>query len=293
MLKTILDKAGVRGWLDRDTAYETAIYLSQGATFSVMVSQSGTPQLFLKASTHLSLATEADRFALANTDLPRFAPGFAGYDSSPGLEVVATRALASRAITISLAHRSSKAKKVREAIIDYFAETSRAARLQERDIHGGPEILVSHFAGTPLGDLVQMAVRDTKPLLEDLRPVRQHGDFVINNLALDDQDRLVVFDWEDYGVLSIPGLDLFTLEFSLHHEAALMRGRGQACHPERLLDTAACARAIGLTPETHAQLRLLHALGFLYIKRHYGPDVRARLETLIGSLARDHRALVA
>ncbi|HQR40299.1 MAG TPA: phosphotransferase, partial [Blastocatellia bacterium] len=50
-------------------------------------------------------------------------------------------------------------------------------------------------------DLVSLAELPSQP---------QHGDFVPNNFGLRD-DRLVIFDWEDYGRIDVPGFDLAVL----------------------------------------------------------------------------------
>lgn len=49
----------------------------------------------------------------------------------------------------------------------------------------------------------------------------QHGDFTLNNLAIDESGGLVLLDWEDYGKVQVPYFDLATLLFSV----AVAQGR--------------------------------------------------------------------
>jgi len=82
--------------------------------------------------------------------------------------------------------------------------------------------------------------RDTEtPNLATLPSIEQHGDFTANNLGFRHGDTPVVYDWEDYGLVDVPGFDVALLlasfaEFdairledlflnakSLHHDDAL------------------------------------------------------------------------
>jgi hypothetical protein len=49
-----------------------------------------------------------------------------------------------------------------------------------------------------------------------LPPVRQHGDFYVHNLGVY-RDALIVLDWEEFGLESLPGLDVAILLLSLNH----------------------------------------------------------------------------
>lgn len=59
------------------------------------------------------------------------------------------------------------------------------------------------------------------PIVGRLPPVPQHGDFTYVNCSTTDDGRLIVFDWEDYGLVRCPGFDLATFVVSHWHH-----GRG-------------------------------------------------------------------
>lgn len=44
--------------------------------------------------------------------------------------------------------------------------------------------------------------------------ISQHGDFAINNIAIDSKGNLILFDWENFGIINYPIFDLATLLFS-------------------------------------------------------------------------------
>lgn len=54
-----------------------------------------------------------------------------------------------------------------------------------------------------------------------LPEVNQHGDFTFTNLGIREGQRLIAFDWEDYGRIKLPGLDLATFLASLFHHGKL------------------------------------------------------------------------
>ena len=51
---------------------------------------------------------------------------------------------------------------------------------------------------------------------ERLAPVLQHGDFAVNNIGVS-HGALVFFDWEDFGLIDLPGFDLAVLLLSLNN----------------------------------------------------------------------------
>lgn len=56
--------------------------------------------------------------------------------------------------------------------------------------------------------------RKWQKVLEQLQPIPQHGDLAINNIART-PGNLVIFDWEDFGLIDIPCFDLCILLLSV------------------------------------------------------------------------------
>jgi len=113
--------------------------------------------------------------------------------------------------------------------------------------------------------------------------IAQHGDFTLNNLGLDG-GRLVIFDWEDFGKVHLPGLDLCTAlasDAAFDPQRLVQVGRGPYA---RLVD-AACP-ALGLTPALFVRLVPLYLAVFLDLKQQYGAAIRDAIRNLIPATMR-------
>ena len=114
----------------------------------------------------------------------------------------------------------------------------------------------------------------------------QHGDLVLNNLGLTADGAVVVFDWEDFGMSSLPGLDLFTFELSMAADPTLLlECRRHASVAAQRFTRQACA-AMGIDVPTYEALTPVYALVFRFLKRNYGPGVRERMDQLLLDLDR-------
>ena len=121
--------------------------------------------------------------------------------------------------------------------------------------------------------------------LPSLPALPQHGDLVLNNLGLRPNRELVIFDWEDYGAVMLPGLDLFTLDNSIRQDLDLRRASSPSPTSACGLDIGRLAAALGLSRQLYEELKLSYALVFRYLKRNYSAEVRARVDELIRDLA--------
>jgi len=118
--------------------------------------------------------------------------------------------------------------------------------------------------------------------LATLPAVLQHGDFVANNLG-HRGDEPVVYDWEDFGRISVPGYDVAMLMGSLCRHAPqdivrLLEGEGEAAAFFRALVAGS-----GLPWGRFVMLMPLYYALFWVVKRthRYRSDVQATaLETL-------------
>jgi hypothetical protein len=112
----------------------------------------------------------------------------------------------------------------------------------------------------------------------------QHGDFVLNNLGLR-HEGLVVFDWEDFGKIALPGLDLCTLLVSaIDTDAATAADAlaGRDAPGRRLAPTVATAcGALALSVAQFHRLVPLYLLAFLQLKERYATAVHERIAGLL------------
>ncbi len=97
----------------------------------------------------------------------------------------------------------------------------------------------------------------------------QHGDFVLNNLGVHD-DQIIIFDWEDYGRIQLPGFDLVTFLISLFHfdidklvEELYLNPTIQRC-------TKPYMTYLDCSIEEFIEYMPLYLYAFLYIKQQFG-----------------------
>jgi len=123
--------------------------------------------------------------------------------------------------------------------------------------------------------------------LPQLRAIAQHGDFALNNLGRT-RDGLAIFDWEDYGRVSVAGYDLATLLLSLAGFDARRLARALGSDSlEAAIARRACER-LGMTTTALVELLPLYLALFIEAKSSnaYGPEVAGRAIDALASLAR-------
>jgi len=280
MLSDVLAIVVAEGWFDTTPPFEKTIYLSQGSAQCVLLSRNGEPECFIKFTNLMSLAAEAERMARSFECFPHQTPRFIGYASRPPLEVLATSAVTFCPVTgqMMLARRNRAAVC---AGLERFFRCMRESQTANRAQHGWFAGMCEYFSGHAADSAAAIGLARLGDALDSLAPMAQHGDLVLNNLGLRSNAELVIFDWEDYGAVELPGLDLFTLENSIQRD--LVPGRSHAAVPA--LDRRRLCEALGLPLQLYESLRLSYALTFRYLKRNYNAEVRDRLDDVIERLA--------
>lgn len=146
-----------------------------------------------------------------------------------------------------------------------------------------------YFESHPLRNAALRGLDHLRAAFQGLPAQAQHGDFVANNLGLSSVHRLAIFDWEDYGAVDVPGLDLFTLEISmsdaLSAPAALRSTPARDRRRPVGFDIDRMCRALGLPRPLYEQSALAYGFVFRFLKRNYGPEIRERLDQLLEGLS--------
>jgi hypothetical protein len=246
----------------------------------------------LKASEFIDLGKQYDDYRRAWSDYSAYVPRPLGYCARDGWSIMVSEGVPHVAIRRAdvLRSRWRGAGDLAAQLWTYFG--SRPCHGDVLSENDGQDALVSrlaaHFSSSGLSRVADACITQATALgIESMATRPQHGDFVLNNIGRAG-DRLVVFDWEDYGKVSLPGLDIFTLCFSM------LEGAGDALHsmmrPDIRLAPAAAVfleRACGGQGIDLAMFRRLapfYLLVFLYLKRNYGASVQHRLTALLSKL---------
>jgi aminoglycoside phosphotransferase (APT) family kinase protein len=115
------------------------------------------------------------------------------------------------------------------------------------------------------------------PEIAALPRVYQHGDLSLNNIGVADGE-LIFFDWEDFGLVDVPGLDLAIVLLSLHDfdAVALMRQLSTQSLEQRLMQSGSAR--LGMAVQTFLLLFPAYLSLFASMKamRGYDAEVSAR-----------------
>jgi hypothetical protein len=230
---------------------------------------------------------EYHNYCDASRSFPKYVPEILGREFRNGREVIVIRGIPHRHVPsgeLALDRRGIVRK-----IVGFFEASSAGARI------AAPAEPHQRFLGQTearVADAVCTAITrewTASGHLDRLPHIRQHGDFVMNNLGVT-RAGLVVFDWEDFGRIAFPGLDLCTLlasdaRFSADQLRAIMRADSRQTRAYVELIDRSCP-LIGLTPVLFRQLIPLYLVMFLDLKRDYGRTIGQVVTKLIHELRR-------
>lgn len=284
MLSAALAIAQQEGWLTSDAASAASIHLSLGATVSAVVRNRRQTRCFLKFSEQQDLSLEAHRSSAAHTAFPQHAPRCLGFRATGQLSVLATEALRSDAISATFLSSARNARQFGNQLVNFFAQCKRSAKLAESlvgETAMNIDTVLAYFQECPTGAEAFHCLKDARADVEAWKHHPQHCDFVLNNLAINDEGNLVVYDWEDYGTFGILGLDLFTMEFSLARQLGIPFALSHECLSLPGLPIGECCRALELDLTAYRKLRPAYAALFRFVKRVYGPGIQHLLDDLL------------
>ena len=290
MLSRVLQIVREQGWYDLSRPFDKTIHFTRGPALWMRLSRQGQGGVHLKFSELASLADEALRTQRASLDFRSLAPRHLGHAGSPPLEVLASQAIDFQAVGAGTWLGRGQGDRVADGVTGYFVRMAQlsAARTSGYRRPEWFEALREFNASHPRAREVGREIDRLGQALEALPSMAQHGDLVLNNLGLAEGGRLVVFDWEDYGRVDLPGLDLFTLQWSLEQEALSHDGlRDSADRAARTLVSAGC-EALMLPEPVYRDLAAAYALVFRWLKRPYGVPIQQRVDRLIEGLLETH-----
>lgn len=245
----------------------------------------------VKASELTPLAPAYRAHEVAWRSLPGFVPQPLGFFSRNGWDLALTEGV--DAIPVHSDHLRRSRSIRNEDLLGVLTGMAPNPDLPQEyaDPRSLLEALREHFGDRPEANVAELWL--TAAAVDELRalPIRpQHGDFVPNNLGLCDRG-LVVFDWEDYGVVNLAGFDLCTLiaaglNFRAPDLANVISGPVRARDDwwSPLID--GYCRGVGIEATTFRRMIPLHLAIFLFLKRRYGSQVKKAVGSALQELIR-------
>ena len=260
-----------------------AIDITAGDAFSIAAYLDRNRFLQVKASEFVPLLGLFEVQTRAWSRYPDMVPRPLGHREQSPWSVMVSEGIPHRPVCRAdfLGRWPGAAGRMAEPVLAYFQSAAPAAAVGNTQRRLLDEV-VHHFDATPLARLASECVDDAKAHGVESLPERpQHGDFVVNNLGRCGQ-RLVVFDWEDYEKTGLPGLDVFTLGWSLlGHDSNALDTLSRADDPRLAAFLRRACEGQGLDPGQFRRLARFYLLVFLYLKRNYGARVQERLTALL------------
>jgi hypothetical protein len=242
----------------------------------------------VKCSEVISLREEARIYAEAAAHYADFVPRTLGYCVRDGWEIFVTEGVAHRQFFPDDLRNPRHARNW-IPILCRFLEQSWLNRrtVGQSDTVALLGMLETRFKDSSFAPLLIPWCSGTgQRELEALGSIRQHCDFVPNNLGVT-ASGLVIFDWEDYGKICLPGLDLCTLVltcFDVDVDALSLDGGLVVTERCAGFVIPACA-ALRMDVSLFWRLVPLYMLVFLYLKSTYASDVRNRIDALLRRVA--------
>jgi hypothetical protein len=268
------------------------VNLTLGEAMSISAFSGAQRFLQIKASQFIDLSREFSTYQRAWADYPDFVPRPHGYCTRGRWQMMISEGIAHDPFSPKLLTKFDEQHiplLVRD-LLRYFESGKKRAP----SVHAAHAQLLRtlelHFAATPYVALAKQWIKHALANgVHSVPTVAQHGDFVVNNLAITTSARLAIFDWEDYGQIALQGMDLASLTISAWGaDPELIRALAQphADLPQPLLAflRRACI-ASGIEFEHFRILIPLYVLVFLYLKRNYGSNVQRMFGDLLRHLS--------
>lgn len=239
-----------------------------------------------KVAEHVTLGEEVRVYHEALRAYGDFMPAPIGYSVRGPWEIFLAEGIEHRPLSVNPLNHSRRAHKLRDELSRFFARGARRTTPNPpaHDYDALLKRLDATFSETPFASLITYwRSSEATQLLDAIGAAPQHGDFVTNNIGTR-KTRLVVYDWEDFGKVSLPGFDLCTFAISLMNDGmvdadGLTRGRPSGDRLGTLVNPACVA--MDLDVDQFWRLVPLYLLTFLHLKQGYGSRIRSRIERLL------------
>lgn len=251
------------------------VAISTGDSLSFEVDCGSRGWFHVKVSRHVRLLEQYEAYRLAYSRFPQFVPEPLAYCSLDDLSILIARLVDCD----PLRHSDLSLNHWQQQLTGFFEDT-QATQLN-CDVGGPFQFKVKldeYFSRLDGSDSLRCRyLREMTGAFESSMPcIPQHGDLAINNLG-NCRDRLVVFDWEDYGAVDAAGLDICLLALSVTrldpNAVRQIRDTPNPSGSPWAFAGPACV-AIGLEFREFRRLLPLYLLAFRYLKRNYTSSIR-------------------
>jgi hypothetical protein len=226
----------------------------------------------VKVSSERPLRDEYVALRIAHEAFPDNVPQPVGFYQKSGLEILICRGIRHKKVRSLQDYRHIIHKEIKAILkgskIFFREEKPSSPHMQQL------MTACDYFKNRPFSN----AMRDwlgnlNSTLVNSLPHIKQHGDLTLYNMGVAG-DKLIIFDWEDFGKISIPGFDLCCLAVNSVTQFSPMgieRILERSAYPKEVMDIITCyCKELPLDQETFFHLYPIYLFYFLYLKDRYG-----------------------
>ena len=248
-----------------------SFYVSFNRNFNFFIFCNRQDFYQVKISSERPLQKEYEALKTVNQAIPTNVPQLIGFYQKEGFEILVCKGIKHRKIKQSKSDGEIVWREVRAIL-----KPSKAAFEEKKpsQVHMDElKTVFEYFKYRPFS--VQMGEWLRKldsGVINSLPHIKQHGDFTLNNMGLEG-DRLIIFDWEDFGKITIPGFDIFCLTVDLltgFDKTRIERISKMKDYPIEIIELIGYfCNELSIDMKLYFNLYPAYVLCFLYLKEKY------------------------
>jgi hypothetical protein len=251
---------------------ELPFYVSFNRNFNFFIFGNQEEFYQVKVSSERPLRDEYEALRIAHEAIPANVPQPVGFYQKGGLEILICRGIRHKKVR-SLQRYGYIIQKEIKAILKgskvFFREDKPSATHMQQLMTA-----CDYFKNRPFSNAMRDWLVSLDPrLVNSLPHIKQHGDLTLYNMGVVG-DNLIIFDWEDFGKISIPGFDLCCLAVDSVTRFSAMgidRISERRAYPKEIMDIITCYfEELSLDEEIFFNLFPIYLFYFLYLKNRYG-----------------------
>jgi hypothetical protein len=259
-----------------------------GRSFIFEVFEKPSSYIVVKASKTADLQREFECQAASYSALPEYVPEPLAFGQAKGLFLLASRGVPH--VRLTMRSVRDTAGRLCTGIGEYVRRSATAFANSEPHSEHAEELerVIGYLQEPELVTVLRSYIRQLD--LEQLRllpHVRQHGDLVANNIGLT-RRTLVIFDWEDFGRVQLPGFDIALLLMSLlDFDAIRLKHWFERKEPRELDNIVTkAAGCLGINRSMLWMWLPMYLAHFLYLKAvfSYRPAIKDRVRGVLEDL---------
>ncbi|MBN9460776.1 MAG: hypothetical protein J0H00_06055 [Burkholderiales bacterium] len=290
MLDIVFESLKSSGLIRADARFRYNVGLTLGDVLHLAVRCEDDRYYHIRLSEQFDLAQEYASSLRAYERFPEFVPQPLAYLHHRNMQWIVTTGVRAKPVIEEDLLRLRRNSSLHRGLIGFFLRAREQAGepYSKDDAFGLIEGIDSRFSETELSNTCSRVTGSIDiDSLTTLSHAPQHGDFSVNNLALGKLG-LTVFDWEDFGRVTLQGFDLAILVSSMMRFEPMRLEELRATDGLKPNDDLgwigdACI-ALGIDFGRFRKMLPLYLLQFLMLKDLYSRPIRRRVEKAILAL---------